>query len=148
MDAVQILVERDAIIRLKARYWRYWDTKRFDHWLALFAEDATLTADFEVPEPGREMMRLVARGHQEFREKLIAYNLDTVTVHHGHTPEIDLLSPTEAKGIWPMHDLVERGGNTTWGHGHYRETYRKIDGAWRFASVHLTRLRLVQERRP
>jgi hypothetical protein len=29
------------------------------------------------------------------------------------------------------------------GHGHYRETYRKVGGEWRFASVHLTRIRVV-----
>ena len=28
------------------------------------------------------------------------------------------------------------------GWGHYHETYRIIDGQWRFATVHLTRLRL------
>ena len=27
-----------------------------------------------------------------------------------------------------------------YGYGHYRETYRKEDGIWKFASVHLTRL--------
>jgi hypothetical protein len=30
------------------------------------------------------------------------------------------------------------------GHGHYHEVYRKQAGAWRIASVHLTRLRLSQ----
>jgi hypothetical protein len=75
---------------------------------------------------------------------LVVPSLDkTPTVHHGHTPIFEFQTETEASGIWAMEDIVEFTDNTLHGHGHYRETYRKVGGEWRFASVHLTRLRVV-----
>lgn len=46
------------------------------------------------------------------------------TVHQGHTAEIDILSPTEARGIWAMADIVDHGTTVIHGFGHCRETYR------------------------
>ena len=40
-----------------------------------------------------------------------------------------------------MDDIIERKDMTIYGHGYYHETYRKLDGEWRFASVRLTRTR-------
>ena len=62
-------------------------------------------------------------------------------------PEIDFISDSEAKGVWAMEDIVDHGDNVLYGQGHYHETYRKLDGAWRIASVHLTRIRLGQQLR-
>jgi hypothetical protein len=62
------------------------------------------------------------------------------TVHHCHTPEITLTSPTEATGIWAMEDLLFfADGTQLHGAGHYRETYEKRDGRWLITSLHLTR---------
>jgi hypothetical protein len=47
------------------------------------------------------------------------------------------------RSIRAMEDIVEFTDNTVHGRGHYRETYRKVGEEWRFASVHLTRLRVV-----
>ncbi len=71
-----------------------------------------------------------------------------MTTHHGHMPEITLLSATEAEGIWAMFDYVqvafEDGTEVDLkGYGHYFETYRKgDDGRWRISSKRNTRLRL------
>ena len=70
-----------------------------------------------------------------------------VTIHHGHMPEITLLSDTEAEGIWAMFDYVETelpsGPIKIQGYGHYFETYRKgPDGEWRISSKRNVRLRL------
>jgi hypothetical protein len=58
-------------------------------------------------------------------------------------PEIELLSPTEARGIWAMFDYVEfkplRGIR---GYGHYHEEYRKSGGKWHISMLKLTRLRV------
>ena len=35
---------------------------------------------------------------------------DVVTVHHGHMPEIELTSPTTARGIWAMEDMLRYAG--------------------------------------
>ena len=68
------------------------------------------------------------------------------SVHHGHCPEIEVLSDTEARGIWAMEDIVEFTDGTLHGYGHYHETYRKEGGEWRIATLHLTRIRLTQSR--
>ncbi len=77
--------------------------------------------------------------------KLLA---DTVTVHHGHMPEIALTSATTATGIWAMFDWVDWSKTATpertfQGYGHYNEEYEKgADGRWRIKRLHLTRLRV------
>lgn len=138
---VQRLLDIEALKTLKATYWRCWDTKDFEGWLSLFTDDATLLVDMSVkPDPGG-MSRMLVEGKQRLRETVCVNNRYTVTVHQGHAPEFEFLSDTEAKGIWPMEDIVEREALTLFGRGHYRETYRKIEGTWKFTSIHLTRLR-------
>ena len=70
-----------------------------------------------------------------------------VTTHHGHTPEITLLSDTEAEGIWAMHDYVQvdppSGRVSQKGYGYYFESYRKCDdGRWRISSKRNVTLRV------
>jgi hypothetical protein len=63
-------------------------------------------------------------------------------VHQVHAPEIELTSPTTARGVWALEDVVRFGpGVNLRGYGHYTETYEKVDGQWRFTSSTLTRLR-------
>ena len=70
------------------------------------------------------------------------------TVHHSHTPDITFPSPTTAKSIWGMEDLIfdsETGELLIHGFGFYHETYEKIDGKWLFTSRQLKRT-LVREK--
>jgi uncharacterized protein (TIGR02246 family) len=148
MDAVARLVEFEAIRRLKAKYFRCLDTKDWDGWLSVFTEDVTLTFDTAVStggQDGRPAPTLV--GKQALADFVVNDLRTATTVHQGHMPEIDFLSDTEAKGIWAMEDIVDHGDNVLYGQGHYRETYRKVDGEWRIATVHLTRIRLGQQLR-
>jgi hypothetical protein len=65
-----------------------------------------------------------------------------VTVHQVQQPEIDLITPTAAKGMWAMLDVIRLApGLTVHGFGHYVETYEKVDGRWRIKTSRLTRLR-------
>jgi hypothetical protein len=58
-------------------------------------------------------------------------------------PEIDVTSETTATGIWALHDIVIWPGRMRLdGHGHYHETYEKVDGAWLIKSSKLTRLHM------
>ncbi len=64
-------------------------------------------------------------------------------------PEITLTGPGTASGIWSMEDIVEfPDGTVLQGYGHYHETYRKVDGEWRIATLHLTRLRMDYRQLP
>jgi hypothetical protein len=46
----------------------------------------------------------VAASADEFVAYVAKLLADTVTVHHGHMPEIELTSATTATGIWAMFD--------------------------------------------
>ncbi len=142
MDALQRLIEVEALRRLKAAYFRLYDTKDWDGWLAQLTEDATLTAEpHTIWEPSAPPLAL--SGHAAIGEYLVRMGPLRNTVHHGHTHEIDILSDGEARGIWAMEDIIEYPDRRIHGHGHYHETYRKVGGQWRFAAIHLRRLRLV-----
>src|SRR5256885_1876267 len=89
--------------------------------------------------------RGVTSGNREIAA-FVRASIDAVTtVHHGHTPEIDITSSTSATGIWAMEDHLwwpEGSPITTMhGYGHYHETYEKVEGRWLITSTTLTRLR-------
>lgn len=58
-------------------------------------------------------------------------------------PEIELTSPTTARGIWALQDTIVWSNSTRMnGYGHYHETYEKVDGEWRIKSSTRTRLHM------
>jgi SnoaL-like domain len=138
-DLAQQLWDVEQIKQLKARYFRLMDTKDWDAWKDLFTEDCVhhLPAELNAPpQTNAEYLELVPR-----------QLADAFTTHHGHMPEITLLGPTEATGIWAMFDYVLYPGRPTGikGYGHYHETYRKCgDGKWRISSKRNQRLRVDQ----
>jgi len=148
LDKVQELVELEALKTLKARYFRYIDTKQWESWLALFTEDATLAWDSAVTTRGGDGRTASFSGIKAIEDTVVKQVLDpTTSVHQGHTPVLEILSDTEARGIWSMEDIVISRGQrsvTIHGWGHYHETYQKVDGAWKIASLHLTRLLLEE----
>lgn len=67
---------------------------------------------------------------------------DRATVHQVHAPEIELTSPTTARAVWALEDVVRLApGVNLRGYGHYTESYEKTDGQWLTAESTLTRLR-------
>ena len=125
----------EAIKRLKARYFRTMDTKDWAGMRQVFTDDVTV----DTTGSGGESIT----GADEFMAYLEPMLADVVTVHHGHMPEIALTSPTTATGIWAMEDVLQwPDGGTLRGYGHYHETYLKAGGAWRIATLRLTRLHM------
>jgi hypothetical protein len=54
-------------------------------------------------------------------------------------PEIELTSPTTAKGIWAVHMFAKlANGGVVNGFGHYNNEYAKVDGTWRVSRLILT----------
>ena len=139
-DPARYLLEIEAIKQLKARYFRLMDTKDWKGFRAVFAPDAEMDV---TDDAGAELGRV--SGGIEIAESIERAVGTARTVHHGHMPEIELTGPDSARGIWAMFDYVEwpSDGDRTGlrGYGHYTETYQKINGAWRIASMKLTRLR-------
>jgi hypothetical protein len=128
----------EAIRQLKARYFRFLDTKDWDGFRTVFAPDVHV----DVSTDGGGTFD----GLDAFLEFLVPTLTGVVTVHHGHMPEIELTSSTTASGIWAMEDLLQfqpqSGIAEVHGWGHYHETYEKVDGTWRIKTTRLSRLRL------
>jgi hypothetical protein len=137
--------ELEQIRQLKARYFRFLDTKDWDSWRSVFADDLVAIVDNAVSTGGADgMPGPTVQGADNFVPAVRDAIAQCVTVHHGHMPEIALTSATTATGIWAMEDIVRfPEGHTLYGAGHYHETYTKNDGQWRIASLHLTRTRMV-----
>lgn len=132
----------EAIKQLKARYFRLIDTKDWDDLPAVFADDV----EIDVSGEGGG----VTRGATEFVSFLRSVIGNAITVHHGHTPEIEVTSPTTARGIWALEDQLwwPEGGPVAHlhGFGHYHETYEKTDAGWQIKSLTITRLHRLIDR--
>jgi hypothetical protein len=145
MTDLERLLAIEAIKQLKACYFRFMDTKDWDSLPTVFAPDAQMDMRGETGDGSG----LIDGGPQiaAFMRASVEY---LVTVHHGHTPEIELLSATAARGLWAMEDKLWKPAgskstlpfNALHGYGHYHETYSKIDGQWLIQTTRLSRLRI------
>jgi hypothetical protein len=118
----------EAIKQVQAQYGRAADTQ---NWELL---RPTVTDDFHCDTGAG------GRGETRGLEAFIARvgTNPAVTVHHALMPEIELTSPTGANGIWAVHLFAKMpDGAAVDAFGHYHNTYRKIDGAWKLASLQL-----------
>lgn len=140
MDVTQTvarLLAIEEIKRLKARYFRFVDEKRWDEFGELFTEDVVLDIEGSSQQP-RDRAELVAGIRRHYGEAL--------TVHHGHMPEIDIIDDDHARGTWAMVDIIEvpygHDLPSFIGYGHYRDEYRRVDGQWRISRLSLSRIKL------
>jgi SnoaL-like protein len=144
MTDIERLLAIEEISQLKARYFRCMDTKDWGAFEAVFAPDAT--ADYTPPGGDKKLWSATGSGNIVALVKQAV--APAITVHHGHMPEIEVISATQAKGIWSMEDLIwwPEGARhkTMHGMGHYHETYEKVGGRWLIKSLLLTRLRVDQ----
>jgi hypothetical protein len=144
VDTVERLEAIDEIKQLKARYFRCMDMKDWDGFAAVFAPDARMDVSGELSGDVADDSG-VTTGDREITAFVRKSIDDVTTVHHGHTAEIDVTSPSNAAGVWAMEDHLwwpERSPIISMhGYGHYHETYEKSQGRWRIKSTTLTRLR-------
>jgi len=132
------LVVIEDLKQLKARYFRFMDTKDWTSLRGVFTDDATMDIDGFVTQGGDAIVA--------FMSGVLA---NVTTVHHGHMPEITVVEHDHATGIWPMYDYVQFPAESPdapaqglKGYGHYHDDYRKQHGTWRIARTHLVRLRV------
>src|ERR1700722_15288634 len=100
MDTLQELAAYEELRLLKANYFYLMDTKDWAGWLALFLPEASLHWDTAVSTRGRDANTAGYDGRDAIEEFVVAGLRDTTSVHHGHTPILELISDTEARGIW------------------------------------------------
>ncbi|ONI74049.1 hypothetical protein BWI15_11790 [Kribbella sp. ALI-6-A] len=144
---LETLTAIEDIRNLEARYARYADHRRWTDLAALFTADGWFRP---MDAEGNEVIMM--NGRAAIAELLSARNSgDVQPIHQLFTHEIEIESPTSAKAVWAMADLIHRGEGTEAepapfrtmrGWGHYHVTYRKIDGHWLIATRTLTRTRL------
>jgi hypothetical protein len=140
---------------LKARYFRTVDTKDWKGFRAVFTEDVQIgPLENGLPEhllalrPAGTRNSVGKAGLDGFMARLEATMASVISTHHGHQPEIRLIGPGEAEGIWAMEDVLvwPDAGYRFRGTGHYWETYRKVAGQWRISSIRLTRIYAYTEK--
>ena len=126
--------DMEEIKKLKARYFRALDSKDWDTYAGVFAEDCEV--DLTRAHGGRYSGRAAFKAY--------ASSLAIVqSVHHGHMPEIDLTGPDTATGVWCLEDYnIWEDGRQNHGWGHYLESYVKRDGRWYIRTMALSYLRI------
>lgn len=122
----------EDIRRLKYRYARTLDLKRWDEFADVFTEDAT--ADYGTRATSEP---LTLRG----REQIVSYMRDAlggniITVHFCAQPEIEIDGDT-AEGTWCFEDTVIVPDHRIMikGSAYYEDRYRREDGVWRISHI-------------
>jgi hypothetical protein len=130
METLEDLLAVHAIQRLKHRYLRCLDQKKWDELATCFTDDATASyGGGNVELAGKEAILGF------LRETMSSTGM--LTSHRGSQPEIDLLGPDEASGIWALEDVVihQDFGVTIHGASFYEDRYVRVDGTWFIAST-------------
>jgi ketosteroid isomerase-like protein len=124
----------EEIKKLKARYFRALDSKDWDLYGSVFADDVVVD------------LRNAGGGLYQGRDEFLAYAraLTIVqSVHQGHMPEIELTGPNSASGVWALEDYnIWEDGSQNHGWGHYLETYEKSGERWHIKTMRLSYLRV------
>lgn len=146
MTAVDRLLAIEDIRQIPYRYVRCINQRDWDCWTSLFAADS----DYWNSKLG------VVKGPSGMYQHLVATGMTSDRVHSEFVilggPEIELLSPTTARGIFqeeytfssvgsdpnaPPGEVVS-GGQETRFFGIYYQTYGKIEGKWKIKSnIHI-----------
>jgi hypothetical protein len=133
---VQRLMDMEAIRKLKHAYFRCIDTANLEELATLFHDDVLVhfvggTYEWKL------------QGKAEYLESISkSFNTGSVGHHNGHHPEIEILSETEATGVWYLADhmwILEHKFLTS-GTALYWDRYVKQDGRWLIRETRYERL--------
>jgi hypothetical protein len=144
MNTPDQLIALEELKELKARYCRHADNLAAEEFAGLFTEDAVM--DMREALPGMlQGPEGIIRGRTAIRDLVTGVQAAGVrSVHQVMMPELKLLSSDEASGIWALEDILcpfaAKPEFNFHGWGHYHETYKRVGGSWRFATVKVTRL--------
>ena len=133
---VQRLMDIEAIKQLKHAYFRCLDTANLEELATLFHPEVVVHfkgGSYEWKLSGRD-------AYLKALEE--SFHAGSVGHHNGHQPEIQMLGPTEATGIWYLADhmwILDARYHTT-GTALYWDRYRKLDGRWTIAETRYERI--------
>ena len=145
MNDRQHLEDIEQIKTLKARYIRCGDTQQWEELAKLLTGD--FAALFEIaPRFSKDQPRRVGiSGRDLFINTWASALVGVTTMHNVFLPEITLVSPTAANGVWGMHDLVKMPNCVFEGWGHYHDHYVKEHGVWMIKTSRVTRLHVEEQ---
>jgi hypothetical protein len=129
------LQELEAIKRLKYKYLRCLDQKRWSELAECLTEDATSAySGGKFSFEGRDAI-------MEFLESAMGSD-SFLSSHTVHQPEIEFTSETTATGVWALNDtVIETNANIIIrGAAFYEDEYVKVDGAWKIKSTGYERI--------
>ena len=133
---IQRLMDIEAIKRNKHAYFRCVDTGNLEELATLFHEDVSvhfLGGTYEWKTEGKK--EYLANIGASFTNQSIGH-------HNGHQPEIQMISDTEATGIWYLadHMWILNHNRKTSGTAIYWDRYLKVDGQWLIKDTRYERL--------
>lgn len=132
---IQRLEDIEAIKKVQGKYYRCLDTKNWDELGECFAPDFhTAFSDGRLVFDKWEDLR-------KFYEENMGVG-QQISQHNGHTPEITILSETEAQAFWYLQDIliVPPADWGIQGTAIYDITYGKYDGEWKIKTIGYKRI--------
>lgn len=133
---IQRLMDIEAIKQLKHAYFRCVDTANLEELGTLFHDDVQV----RFKGGGYEWN---LNGRQEYVNNIgMAFSKEAVGQHNAHHPEIQILSETEATGMWYLADnmwILNHNALTT-GTALYWDRYQKVDGKWLIKETNYERI--------
>jgi hypothetical protein len=133
------LVAIEQIKQLKARYFRLMDLRAWDEWPAVFTPDCVMRLLGDPPVLLEGCTAIVDSARR---------NLDPrAGVHLGQMPEISIIGPDSATGVWSLFafsvpknpGLEGATGPGMMSFGRYEDDYRRdSEGHWRIAATSLS----------
>lgn len=133
---IQRLMDIEAIKQLKHAYFRCVDTANLEELGTLFHDNVQVRfkgGGYEWNLDGRD----------EYVNNIgMAFSKEAIGQHNAHHPEIQLLSETEATGIWYLADNMWILNHNALTHGTalYWDRYEKVDGKWLIKETNYERL--------
>jgi hypothetical protein len=138
---IQLLMDIEAIKQLKHAYFRCVDTANLEELGTLFHDDVTVHF-----KGGSYEWKL--QGKQEYLDNIgVSFSRESVGQHNAHHPEIQVLSDTEATGLWYLADnmWILNHNAKTHGTALYWDRYLKVDGRWLIKDTRYERVYEINE---
>lgn len=103
MTDLERLVAIEEIRTLQSRYVRYADTKNWQALAGLFLPGASF-----IPHDINGKPQVTMTGREEIASTINASVGGGTALHHLFSYEIDIETPTRARGVWAMEDWLDR----------------------------------------
>jgi hypothetical protein len=128
---VRRLEDIEELKRLKYRYWRCLDLKLWDEIGECFAPDARVAyGEGQYTFTGVDAILA-------FLREALGRERGSVTLHHGHHPEITFTGDDTARATWALDNYMfnlkqDRGVRIG---AYYEDDCARIGGVWKFTSI-------------